>query len=713
MKRFKLMKGILACLLSLALVLCAIEPTGIKADVDTPAENTESTTSESGSGSTTAGSGSGSTTAGSGSTVEEVPVTATYDPETDTVVFSAEKAVTLWYGVVGKAEGKALAGNKFKKIEVKDWKQGGAASGSAESTSAESTSAESTSAENTNKTDDGYTVAVSFEKAGFNVKVNKDLYVYYTTIQPEAKTKTPYKPNLVVSKTATTDKLAVTLNYVSAYSGSETCAVATATLGKNKTAVDVANLLYRASTDEKGKEFGEWKPASELTGDKLAADIATVSVPKTKKKINYQFRVKGTVAASTTETAKRSSDVAKVSVKKQSKAVKVKVDYVKTEGVAIKNGYDYAVVTSTSGGSGVPVPSASGWYTVKPENASGSGENIVLSLDYVPVDKKNVTGNETSFAKEKVNYIKMTDLLGDNNEVYVYVRKSATVKDPAGAASEAIVLKKAEAAPSFSGASVTQAAGKKGALLEIPAALKAGGYEYTIISKTDDITKAKWTKIKSNTKAIEVGKAKQTIDKKKTLTADDTCYIVFRKSAVAKSKTADGSLASEMLWTTVKTETATTSTSGSGSGTSSGSGSGSGEQSGSASSTSAATTTTPATATVVWVEVEAPVGENKDTKYTVKLAASSIEEGVSLTTEDGKALDSEGYLNGTTVKFKVVIPADKEIYSVHEGSLSITDTDGVYSVKINKKDVVIQVVLEDKENQILEMVDFLNVNYNK
>lgn len=691
MKRFKLMKGMLACLLSLALVFCALEPAGVNADEVTPTENNESNTSGSGSGSTTAGSGSGS-----GTTVEEVPVTVTYDPVTDTVVFSAEKAVTLWYGVVGKAEGKALAGNKFKKIEVKDWKQGGAASGSAESTSAESTSAGSTSAENTNKTDDGYTVAVSFEKAGFNVKVKKDLYVYYTTTEPAANTKTAYKPNLVVSKTATTDKLAVTLNYVAAYSGSETCAVATATLGKNKTAVDVANLLYRASTDDKGKVFGEWKPATELTGDKLATDIATVS--NSKYKINYQFRVKGT-AATSTEDAKRSSDVAKVSVKKQSKAVKVKVDYVKTEGVAIKNGYDYAVVTSTSGGSGVPVPSASGWYTVKPENASGSGENIVLSLDYVPVDKKNITGNETSFAKEKVNYIKMTDLLGDNDEVYVYVRKSATVKDPAGAASDAILLKKAEAAPSFSGASVTQAAGKKGALLEIPAALKAGGYEYTIISKTDDITKAKWTKIKSNTKAIEVGKAKQTIDKKKTLTADDTCYIVFRKSAVAKSKNADGSLASEMLWTTVKTETATTSTSGSGStsGETSGSGSTSGETSGSGSTSGSTTSTTPATPTVVWVEVDAPAGENKDTKYTVKLAASNIEEGVSLTTEDGKALDSEGYLNGTTVKFKVVIPADKKIYSVHEGSLSITDTDGVYSVKINKKDVVIQVVLEDKE----------------
>lgn len=695
MKRFKLLKGMLACLLSLALVLCAIEPTGIKADGDTSAENTESTTSESGSGSTTAGSGSGSTTAGSGSTVEEVPVTATYDPETDTVVFSAEKAVTLWYGVVGKAEGKALAGNKFKKIEEKDWKQGGAASGSAESTSAESTSAESTSAENTNKTDDGYTVAVSFEKAGFNVKVKKDLYVYYTTIQPEAKTKTPYKPNLVVLKTATTDKLVVTLNYVSAYSGSETCAVATAKLKKADKAVEVANLLYRASTDDKGKVFGEWKPATELTGDKLATDIATVS--NSKNKINYQFRVKGT-AATSTDNAKRSSDVAKVSVKKQSKAVKVKVDYVKTEGVAIKNGYDYAVVTSTSGGSGVPVPSASGWYTVKPENASGSGENIVLSLDYVPVDKKNVTGNETSFAKEKVNYIKMTDLLGDNNEVYVYVRKSATVKDPAGAASEAIVLKKAEAAPSFSGASVTQAAGKKGALLEIPAALKAGGYEYTIISKTDDITKAKWTKIKSNTKAIEVGKAKQTIDKKKTLTADDTCYIVFRKSAVAKSKTADGSLASEMLWTTVKTETATTSTSGSGStsGETSGSGSTSGETSGSASSTSAATTTTPATATVVWVEVEAPAGENANTKYIIRLGTNTAE-GVSLTTEDDKELDAKGYLTGTTVKFKVVVPDDKEIETVFEGSLSITATDGVYSVKIDKKDVVIQVTLKNKE----------------
>ena len=699
MKRFKLMKGMLACLLSLALVLCAIEPTGIKADGDTPAENTESTTSESGSGSTTAGSGSGSTTAGSGSTVEEVPVTATYDPETDTVVFSAEKAVTLWYGVVGKKEGKALAGNKFKKIEVKDWKQGGVASGSAESTSAESTSAGSTSAENTNKTDDGYTVAVSFEKAGFNVKTNKDLYVYYTTIEPAAKTKTAYTPNLVVSKTATTEKLTVTLNYVSAYSGSETCAVASATVGKKDKiqTVDIANLLYRASTDDKGKVFGEWKPASELTGDKLAADIATVSVPKTKKKINYQFRVKGT-AATSTEDAKRSSDVAKVSVKKQSKAVKVKVDYVKTEGVAIKNGYDYAVVTSTSGGSGVPVPSASGWYTVKPENASGSGENIVLSLDYVPVDKKNVTGNETSFAKEKVNYIKMTDLLGDNDEVYVYVRKSATVKDPAGEASEAIVLKKAEAAPSFSGASVTQAEGKKGALLEIPAALKAGGYEYTIISKTDDITKAKWTKIKSNTKAIEVGKAKQTIDKKKTLTADDTCYIVFRKSAVAKSKKADGSLASEMLWTTVKTETATTSTSGSGStsGETSGSGSTSGETSGSGSTSGSTTSTTPATPTVVWVEVEAPAGENANTKYIIRLGTNTAE-GVSLTTEDDKELDAKGYLTGTTVKFKVVVPVDKDIDTVFEGSLPITATDGVYSVKIDKKDVVIQVTLKDKE----------------
>jgi hypothetical protein len=692
MKRFKFLKGIIACLLSLALVLCAFEPTALKADGDTPAENNGSTTSGSGSGSTTADSGSGST-------VAAASVTPTYDPATDTVIFSADEKVTFWYAVVGKEEGKAVAGNKFKKIEAKDWKQAGAASAG----SAESTSADSTSAENT--TDGAYTVAVSFEKAGFNVKVKSNLYVYYTTTEPVAKTKTPYKPNFTVLKTATTDKLAVTLDYVSAYSGSTTCAVATATLGKEKKAVAVSNLLYRASTDEKGKEFGEWKPASELTGDKLAADIATVSVPKTKKKINYQFRVKGT-AATSTEAAKRSSDVAKVAVKKQGKAPNVKVDYVKTEGVAIKNGYDYAVVTSTSGGSGVPVPSASGWYTVKPENASGSGENIVLSLDYVPVDKKNVTGNETSFAKEKVNYIKMTDLLGDNDEVYVYVRKSATVKDPAGAASEAIVLKKAEAAPSFSGASVTQAEGKKGALLEIPAALKAGGYEYTIISKTDDITKAKWTKIKSNVKAIEVGKAKQSIQKKEKLTADGNCYIVFRKSAVAKKKNVDGSLASEMLWTTVKTQTATTSTSGSGSGTGSGSGSGTGSGSG---STSGTTTTTDAAATVVWVKVDAPAGENANTKYTVKLSTSSSS-GVALKAEDGeKDLDAEGYVKGTVVKFVVVPdPTEGVTYSVSIGGSNgiflnplseSTDTRKVYSVTIDKADISIVVIKNEPDQQ--------------
>lgn len=675
MKRFKFMKGVLACLLSLALVLCTLEPTGIKADQGAQAENTEGTTSNSGSGAITADSGSGSK-------IEEVPVTATYDPATDTVIFSAEKKVTLWYGVVGKAEGKALGAKKFKKIEEKEWKQASATSESAESTSAESAS----------QTDGAYTVSVSFEKAGFNVKVNKDLYVYYTTIEPAAKTKTPYKPNLVVSKTATTDKLAVTLNYVSAYSGSETCAVATATLGKSKTAVDVANLLYRASTDEKGKEFGEWKPASELTGSILAADIVKVSVPKTKTKVNYQFRVKGT-AATSTENAKRSSDIAKAAVKKQGKAPSVKVDYVKTEGVAIKNGLDYAVVTATSGESGAPVPSASGWYTVKPENASGSGEATVLSIDYVPVDKKSVTGNESSFTKEKVNYIKISDLLNGEDEVYVYVRKSATVKDPAGAASEAIVLKKAEAAPAFSGATVTQAAGKKGALLEIPAALKAGGYEYTIISATDDITKAKWTKIKSNTKAIEVGKAKQAIDKKKTLTADGKCYIVFRKSAVAKSKTAAGSLASEMLWTTVKTETATTSTSGSGS--TSGETSGSGSTSGSTTST---TSTTPATPTVVWVEVDAPAGENANTKYTVKLSSISAGKGVALKTEDGKEdLDAEGYLTGTTVKFTVVVPEGEELSSVHVGNIRLTATEDVYSVKIDKKDIEISVYLVEKE----------------
>jgi hypothetical protein len=89
MKRFKFLKGIIACLLSLALVLCAFEPTALKADGDTPAENNGSTTSGSGSGSTTADSGSGST-------VAAASVTPTYDPATDTVIFSADEKVTFW-----------------------------------------------------------------------------------------------------------------------------------------------------------------------------------------------------------------------------------------------------------------------------------------------------------------------------------------------------------------------------------------------------------------------------------------------------------------------------------------------------------------------------------------------------------------------------------------------------------------------------------------
>lgn len=696
MKRFKLMKGMLACLLSLALMLCAIGPVGAKADpVDPDPSSDPVVGSESGSGTST----SGTSTSGTSTSGQEVAaVTAEYDPATDSIIITGTSAVKVYYADVKKAAGASLKATSFKNVTLAKAEAVSSTSGTETSGSGSGTEESGSGAVTNASTDDAYTATIALDSKanGFSVGEKKDFYLYYTTVEPSA-AKTAYTPNLVVKATATTTKLAVTLNYAAAYEGSTVCAIASAKIGAKgaQTDVDLANVIYRVS-DETGKKFGAWKPASEFTGAELAADIATVSVTKTKAKINYQFKVKGS-AKTASEDAKRASAAAKAKAAKQGNASKAKLDYAKGT-LSIKNGFDYAVVTAQSGDSGVPTPTASDWITIKPYNTSGSGETTVAASSYTPV-AKYAAGLEASFAKEQIKSLKAVDLLGDAEKVYIYVRKSATAKAPAGKASAEVEVSKPEAAPAFStSVEVTPATGKKKAKIEIPAAFKDGTYEYLIVKADSDISSAKWTAIKNTTKAIalEIGKAKSKISKNETvtLTDDGTTYILIRKAAVKATKNAPvGKLASEYVWTSIVSETTSTSgSSTSGSSTSGGSTSG---ESTSGASTAAATTTK------VWKAVDAPAGTSSTSgestqaaKYTITLKAGAPT-GVALKAEDGETdLAAAGYEKGTAVKFKVIgTPADNMKFKVvkDEETDELVAEGNVYTVTVGEANIVITV----------------------
>jgi len=521
MKHFKLMKGMLACLLSLALVFSCFTTVGAKAE-GTESESGESTGgagTESESGESTGGAGTESGSAESTSGAETTnKITATYNAETDKVDFVGEKAGTVYYAIVKKTGSKI--GTKFASVTLDKDKKA--------------------------------SIVLDSTDGGVKVDPTKDLYLWVGGEEPDAK-KT-YKPVLTVNATAY-KKLVVTFNFSAAESASgEDIVKVTTKVGKTEKTLDVADISYRYSKD--GTSFGDtWTNASSISGGTLATAVKDAA----EGKATFEFRTNA-IAASGESTAQRGSKLAKVTVKKAAKAPKIKVDYAKGI-VAIKNGYDYAVKSE----SGAPTTSGSGdWTTILPVKKGGAADNEEIATNsYVPAAKVT-TETKTSFTTKKISAISIEDLFAkvDSNaeKIYVYVRKSATAK--AAPSDYAMVeLKKPAAAPEFK--EVKADGERKNATkpwtyaLVASDTLSGGDYEYLIVKKDDvlsgenaiDLSAAKWSKLTA--KGIVVGKAKSKISKTVTniLKADGNFDILIRKAAVKKGE--DAAFASDYVRTSV------------------------------------------------------------------------------------------------------------------------------------------------------------------
>jgi hypothetical protein len=448
------------------------------------------------------------------------------------------------------------------------------------------------------------------------------------------------------------------------------------------------------------KVYSEWKSASELTGAEVAADVAKVSPKGSKISVTYFFKIKGTADT-------RGSAEVKVKVGKQGKATVAKIDY-KKGTLSVKNGFDYAII------SGSGAPTAADWVTVKPQNkTSGSGEATIATSEFVPTDKKFITGSEIYFAKDKVSGLDVYELLGDKDEATIYVRKSATTKAPATEVSKGVkVAKTAEIVVPNDKIAGTLGKDKSGKDVAIPAEAIKTGYEYVVVTAEDvaDISSLKWTEIKE--KGIELAKAKTKISSTKTnkilkegKPAEDV-YVLIRKKGDAKTN----ALPSSYVWTKIYEEDAT-STSGSGSSTSGGSTSGESTSGGSTSGESTSGGTTPSGKTddakkeIVWKFVDAPVAEpetEETTEVEITITAPTADADYTLVVLNGDKEVKTGakVAKDTTLTIAVAPKAEKTISSVTMDGVTFEKNaeTGEYTgtIKVGTKAITINPAVEMK-----------------
>ena len=359
-----------------------------------------------------------------------------------------------------------------------------------------------------------------------------------TTVMPDEITLT--KGTAAAGKTITITKTQVKYNLVS---GAEVKLKS----GENITAAGTITLT-------------EVKDNGKLTGEKLYGWTLEKKAPK------IQFRLTG-ASATDTEVAYRNTKAAKASVKKAAKAPKVKVDGVKGT-IAIKNGYDYAVLTEEGA-----TPEPSDWITILPFNKESKNETYTIATsDFVPT-KKFAETSAAYFTSKKIKSISIADLFtaakgtSENvpNSIYVFVRKSAADGKPASAASTAVKIDKATAAPALK--SLKDAEGKyaeavksdKGTAFTIPTISNdatdknTASYEYLIIKAEDlgkvDYAASKWGKlVAGKTLTVDKTKSKYVVGtESKDATLGTDCLILIRRAGDKKK----GVLPSEVLVTKV------------------------------------------------------------------------------------------------------------------------------------------------------------------
>ncbi len=341
------------------------------------------------------------------------------------------------------------------------------------------------------------------KKAGINYKGNKDLNLFATSNKI---TKGEYTADIKVSKTSIA-KTVATVNYAALGSEAVAVEVKTATPEDKKNFTAAATFKYSVY-DKKTKAYiTTAADGSDFNGVVLQALLTQIADGA---KLQVEFFVPGTSGT----TGVRPSPIAKVSLKKQGKVATVKFDE-KTGTIALKNGWDYAVLTQrVATGSSVAFDA---WTTILPYNKNAASEALTVSTaTYVPAkyDKENADNNAGKFTKKKIKNLSLEGLYDGDGDFYVYYRKSAGVGKPASAVSETVcfLVKAKAAAPKIKDNAISTGASFKFTLENADGDNAAKAYEYAFVKTADvanvDLATVKWTKFSG--KAIKVKSIKKT-----------------------------------------------------------------------------------------------------------------------------------------------------------------------------------------------------------
>lgn len=492
--------------------------------------------------------------------------TGAYDAERDAIVFTTNVTATtkLYYASVKDDKETELKGSKFKSLTAA--KVGDT---------------------------DAYEVVIALndKEKGVKIAPEKDTYLVVVFEEPAADS-TKYTANYIV-KGSESKKLAITFNYLKADASLTTdsgIASVSVTLNQKEKAVkvypsttadatlaltDIVGRLEYAVVPTDKNAAREWKPvyasdAYKFTGATL---YDLVKFEDKKKAPKLEFRLLGTAQSGSGETIKyatRTSKVAKATVKLEAKAAKsIKLDAVKCT-LAVKNGYDYAVLAAS--GEAVPVPVMANWSTVIPYKREGVATGAIVATATFTPAKKLTDATKASFTAQKVAGI---DALGlwtgatkDAAEIYVFSRKSATVDKPAQKPAY-IKLAKQTAAPVIAATAEVYATtdSKNVKVPEITNAATDANkfdYYYTVVKASDfdattgenalaegvkiDWSTVKWTKTAKD-KNLSVTSLKTNyklagenakISEKVFTDADETYYILVRRAGNAKLDDAKG-----------------------------------------------------------------------------------------------------------------------------------------------------------------------------
>jgi hypothetical protein len=526
-----------------------------------------------------------------------------YDPATDSIKFVSVVDLDVHWVDCKKSAGVQVKGDKLNTLSLKENKV--------------------TDDPNKGKFE-GY-ISLSSKEDGVKVAESKAAYIY-ASIKAPAEDKTKYTANYIVDPTPY-KKIAVTFAYPQAEKDKPEPAIVSITT------IDKKSVVYAGNYDsETNPDYYLVKTPAATVAETVYSDIfnalqystdgttwySIVGNPLVKgKQVNdlslgklYElvnggskttlyFRIKGkgptsddanTADVDETANAYRATKPVKVAVGAAKAGKAVKIDVSKGT-LALKNGYDF---TMTAGEKDTPtLKNAQGStvaWTILPFNKGGKATEkdtegndvataVIPTIGYIPTGK--VTENAEMFTTIKVKSYLIDDVArkcGQNSfgsgNMYIWVRKSATIKNPADQWA-LITVAKITAAPIIANAKGAQyyaaqdPADTKG-VVGTPAIKNGSGdknsgdYEYLIVDAADikqvegetryyadiDLTSAKWTKLTD--KGLTVGKskskyAKEVGKKAAAVILKDGSAVLVRRAGDKSSST----LASEYIITMI------------------------------------------------------------------------------------------------------------------------------------------------------------------